>query len=82
MVIGREERNTGDRRTREKTDRRWSEDPGVRGQQKRDRDRRGGDRQTMLQREERRRKTQSEEARVERKKNADEGESRGRDQTI
>ena len=52
MVIGREERNTGDRRTREKTDRRWSEDPGVRGQQKRDRDRRGGDRQTMLQREE------------------------------
>lgn len=35
MVTGRGERNTGgDRRTREKTDRRRSEDPGVRGQQK------------------------------------------------
>ena len=35
MVTGREERNTeGDRRTREKTDRRRSEDPGVRDQQK------------------------------------------------
>lgn len=82
MVIGREERNTGDRRTREKTDRRWSEDPGVRGQQKRDREEEGETDRPCCRERKRRRKTQSEEARVERKKNADEGESRGRDQTI